>query len=50
MYDCLHLIHIQCILQNKTNPPEPRRLPGDFHVRPIGFDTRDLQSWNLKRA
>ena len=28
----------------QTNPPEPRKIPGDFHGRLTGFDTRDLQS------
>ena len=22
----------------QTNPPEPRKIPGDFHVRPTGFE------------
>ncbi len=31
----------------QTNSPEPRKIPGDFHVRPTGFDTRDLQSRSM---
>ena len=40
-----HVPHTYSTLTPKqTNPPEPCKIPGDFDVRPTGFDTRDLQS------
>jgi len=35
--------------KKQTNPPEPRKIPGDFMYAPIGFDIRDLQRWNSKK-
>ena len=34
-----HVPHTYSTLTPKqTNPPEPRKIPGDFHVRPTGFE------------
>ena len=38
------------VTPKQINPPEPRRIPGDFHVRPTGFEPATFRVGVVQKA